>query len=213
MKIGLLHTAASNAPLFEAALRNLGAPEGILRHEVRPDLLAAAQAAGGATQAILLETRRALEALAHGCDGLALTCSTLGEAAEEAEGPFGIPVVGAEAALLREALDGPGPVLILCAAPTTLEPTGARLRALAGAKGVEAPPLRLVEGAWDRFLAGEAETYRAAIRAAVKAGFAEGFASVALAQASMAPAAEGLSHVLTSPEASLREILRRLGYA
>lgn len=213
MRIGILHTAASNVPLFEAAAQVLGLSRAALVHEVRPDLLAAAQKAGYATPAVIAEAARALEALGEGLDGVLLNCSTLGEATEAAEARLGKPVAAAEAALLREALAAPGPVLILCTAPTTLEPTGRRLRALAAALGVAAPPLRLVEGAWARFMAGEAEAHRGAILVAMESARAEGFRSLALAQSSMTPAAAGLApglRPLTPPEAALRAILRRL---
>lgn len=213
MRIGILHTAASNIPLYEAAAQALGLPRAALVHETRPDLLAAAAQAGYATPEVLAEAARALAALGAEVDGVLLNCSTLGEAAGAAEARLGKPVVTAEAALLREALEAPGPVLILCAAPTTLGPTGERLRALAAALGTAPPPLRLIEGAWGRFMAGEAEGYRSLILAALEGARAEGFRSLALVQASMTPAAEGLPpgrRPLTCPEAGVKALLRRL---
>lgn len=211
MRIGLLHTSASNIPLFEAAALRLGLSGSALVHETRPDLLLAAQKAGYAAPWILDQTARALADLGADLDGVLLTCSTFGEAADEAERRLGRPVVSAEAALLRQALAAAGPVLALCAAPSTLEPTGRRLKAMAAEAGRAPPPLRLVEGAWARFLAGEAEGYRTSILAALAAARAEGFVRFALAQASMTPAATpGAAEILTSPEAGLRALLARL---
>ena len=42
MKIACLHTAESNVAVFDAAAMALGIPTGVLHHEVRADLLAAA---------------------------------------------------------------------------------------------------------------------------------------------------------------------------
>lgn len=75
MRIACLHTAASNAAVFDAAC-----PAGVrLTHAVRPDLLAAAEAAGGLTPEIAAATAEALRGLEG--DAVLLTCSTLGPAA------------------------------------------------------------------------------------------------------------------------------------
>ena len=41
MRIACLHTAASNISVFDTAAKVLGIGPGVLRHEVRADLLAA----------------------------------------------------------------------------------------------------------------------------------------------------------------------------
>jgi len=75
MRIACLHTAASNAAVFDAAC-----PAGVtLSHAVRSDLLAAAEVAGGLTTEIALETAAALRRLEG--DRVLLTCSTIGAAA------------------------------------------------------------------------------------------------------------------------------------
>jgi hypothetical protein len=60
MHIACLHTAASNIAVFEAAAHRLGLPPGTLRHEVRPELLEAAQHAGALTPEIVQATCAAL---------------------------------------------------------------------------------------------------------------------------------------------------------
>ena len=76
MRIACLHTAECNVAIFEAAR-----PDGVsLRHAVRPDLLAAAEA-DGLTPDIAAATAEALAALRDGADAVLLTCSTLGPAA------------------------------------------------------------------------------------------------------------------------------------
>jgi hypothetical protein len=177
LTIACLHTAQSNAPLFEAAAQAL--PGGALRltHEVRPDLLREP------TPATLAEAAALLRHLADGADAVLLTCSTIGAAAALVSGAP-CPVLRADAALAEAACRGGGPVHVLYAAPTTRGPTEA-LFTEAAAKTGASLDLRLVEGGWDLFLAGDLPGYHARIAAT-----AEGLPDrVALAQASMAGAA------------------------
>jgi hypothetical protein len=205
--IGLLHTAASNAPLFDAALER---PEVELRHLIRPELLEAAEAAGGLTPAIAERTAAALRDAAQGAGAVLLTCSTLGPVAEEARLP--VPVLRADAALAREAVAGGGRVAVLYAAPTTREATERLF--LAAARGTGATiALRAVAGAWDAFRAGDTARYHALVAEAAEEALASGADRVALAQASMAGAAGRVRGgvPLTSPAAGLRAALAALG--
>jgi len=65
MRIACLHTAASNISVFETAAKALGIGAGVLRHEVRADLLAAAENAGHLSADICASTASALLALAE----------------------------------------------------------------------------------------------------------------------------------------------------
>jgi len=193
MRIACLHTAASNAPIFDAAC-----PAGVeLVHAVRADLLAAAEAAGGLTPEIAAETAAALHALADGADRVLLTCSTLGPAAGQGG------ALRSDAALARAAVAGGGSVEVLCAAPTTLGPTERLFAEAAAATGARIT-LRLVPGAWDLFHAGDLAAYAAAIARDAEASRAD---TVALAQVSMAPAAALTARpVLTCPGEALRAV-------
>jgi hypothetical protein len=193
MRIACLHTAASNFPAFDAALAALGRSDVRLTHALREDLLAAAEAAGTLTPAIADDTAAALRALAAEADAVLLTCSTLGPAIA------GTAALRVDAALAEAAARGPGPVVVLCTAPTTLEPT----RALFAAQGIA--DVRLLPGAWALFRAGDIHGYHRAIADAAFAALAAGAARVALAQASMAGAAAlcPAGTVLTSPGAAL----------
>lgn len=126
-----------------------------------------------------------------------LTCSSLGPAVGLARA--GVPIRRADAALAARVARESGPVLVLCAAPSTLEATGA----LFAAPNVT---LRLVPGAWALFRAGQAAAYHAAIAEAAEAAGG----TVALAQVSMAPAAAlcRRARVLTVPQAALAALLR-----
>ena len=189
MKIACLHTAESNVALFEAAR-----PDGVrLSHAVRPDLLAAAEAEG-LTPAIAAATAEALAGLGAGTDAVLLTCSTLGPAAE-ATG-----ALRADAALAEAATAGGGTVEVVCAAPSTLTVTAELFGAAAEASGARVT-IRLVPGAWPLFHVGNHAAYAALIARDAEASRAD---VVALAQASMAPAAELTARpVLTCPQAAL----------
>lgn len=184
MRIACLHTAAGNAALFEAAADGLGVA---LIHEVRPELLAAAESG----PVPLTETAALLATLAGASDGVLLTCSTCGPAVELAASSK--PVLRADALLARQA--GPGS-LVLYAAPTTEESTRALF---AGAD------VCLVPEAWDEFKAGRFDAYFDTVARAAEAGFAAGWNCIALAQASMAPAAERCRYglPLTVPRVAL----------
>ncbi|WP_439597342.1 hypothetical protein [Falsiroseomonas sp.] len=191
-RIACLHTAASNIALFDAACP----PDVALTHAVRPDLLAEAEAAGGLTPAIAARTAAAIEALATpGIQAVLLTCSTLGPALAQARAS--IPLRRADAALAEAARRSGGRVVALCAVETTLAPTSALF-------GPDCET-RLVPDAWAAFRAGDAAGYARMIAAAADAAFAEGATCVALAQASMAPAAALCRRgtPLTSPAACL----------
>jgi hypothetical protein len=195
VKIACLHTAGSNVAIFEAAC-----PEGVrLSHAVRPDLLAAAEAEG-LTSAIAAATVAALGALARdeGADAVLLTCSTLGPAAEAAG------ALRADAALAEAATVEGGTIEVLCAAPSTLAAT-AELFGLAAERSGARVTVRLVPGAWDLFHSRDLAGYAALIARDAEASRAD---VVALAQASMAPAAALTARpVLTCPQAALAAIV------
>jgi aspartate/glutamate racemase len=182
-------------------------PGVVLRHAVRPDLLAEAETAGGLTAGIVARTEAALRALAERAAAVLLTCSTLGPVVETVD--FPVPVLRADAALARQAVAGGGRVAVLYAAPTTREPT--RLLFEAAARGTGAViVVSPVAGAWEAFRAGETETYLDLIARAAEQAVQEGADRVALAQASMAGAAglvRGAQPPLTSPSAGLRAAL------
>lgn len=150
MRIGCLHTAASNVAVLERAATSF---EGVsLRHIVRPDLLAAAGRAG-LTSAIAAETRFALDELAVDCDAVLLTCSSLGGVVDDVAASA-VPMLRVDRALAERAVADGGRVIVLCAAPSSVEPTGILFRQAAQATGA-AIDMRLVPHAWTDFLAGD----------------------------------------------------------
>ena len=211
-RIALLHTADSNVALFDQAAMasGLGARAQLI-HSVRPDLLAAVQAAGVLTEALAGQTATALHALAEGADAVVLTCSSLGPAVGSL-GPTSVPVIRADAALAEAASRGGGVVAVLYAAPTSREATQ-QLFAHAAETSGAVIDLRWVAGAWDAFLAGDAQAYGALIMDEMGRAEASGANRIALAQASMSIAASAPTKgvpVLTVPNAALEYLAGRL---
>ena len=203
-RIACLHTAESNIHHFDRAAEGLRLD---LRHKVRADLLRVAQSAGTLTPDLVAATAEALLELAGEADLVLLTCSTLGPIADHLDAT--VPIRRADRALAEEAVaeagwKGGGRVAILYTLPTTAQATGALFREVAKGSGIEID-LSLVAGAWDAFKADDQQLYTALIAAAADRAFSDGAAVVALAQASMAPAADlcrgGVA--LASPKASL----------
>lgn len=196
MHIACLHAAESNIASFEAAAAEFGLSVGTLQHEVRPDLLAAAEQAGNLTAAVANETAAVLLALSRNADVVLLTCSTLGPAVDIAAGQTSVPILRADAAVAIEAAKASGLVVVLCAIEAVVEPTQQLFAATA--KGTEArPQARYLPGAWERFKNGDTDSYLRTIASAADAAYREGAALVVLGQASMAGAA---SLVTQGPE-------------
>ncbi len=212
MRIACLHTAESNVAVYDRAAAELGLPPGTLAHTVRPELLIAAEQAGGLNADIASHTAFLLFALCDSADAVLLTCSTLGPVAPAIADTAEVPVIRADEALAERAATDGGRIAVLCAVETTLAPTTALFRE-AAAETAASIDVQLVEGAWALFKAGDAASYLKTIAAAADAAYASGAKVVALAQSSMADAADLVTSgakPLTSPLAALETLRDRL---
>ncbi len=209
MNIGFLHSAESNIQVFNKAALALGRGDLLFAHEVRGDLLAAAERAGGLTDEIIARTAAALQEIRPGADVLVLTCSTLGPAVDALHPPLDIPVLRVDEALAREAVRGGGMVQVLCAAPTTIEPTREIFERHAKTAGARIG-VTIVPGAWPAYKVGDRKRYHQLIAEAADNAYRGGARIVALAQASMAGAARlcNAGTPLTSPLAGLKAAIR-----
>lgn len=203
--LAFLHTAQSNADLFEDLLAGAALTRS---HLVRDDLRQRALVAEGLTPAVQAETEAALRDLAESARVVMLTCSTLGPAADALAG---LPVVRIDRALARAAVKDGGRVGVFCTARSTLEPTRALFAEEAARTGADITLRLVAEDAWADFLDGRTEGYPAAVAAAVDADAAN-FDVVALAQCSMAPARDlcTAAQPLTSPDLGLAAALKLL---
>jgi hypothetical protein len=189
LTIACLHTGPSNAALFDAAAATLPGGALQLTHQCRPEWLRTPDAA------LLEEVAALLRRMAEDADAVLLTCSTIGEAVEHAQDAR-CPVLRADAALAAAAARSGGEVAVLYAAPSTQASTWKLFSEAAARSGADVG-LYAVPGAWPLFQAGRLDEYHAAIAQAARGRRGR----VALAQASMAPAAALLAEAppLTVP--------------
>ncbi|MFF1274143.1 aspartate/glutamate racemase family protein [Streptomyces marokkonensis] len=203
--LALLHTSPVHVPVFDA-LRDETHPGLELRHLVAGDLLERARATGPAAVAVADDVRaRVRDAVDGGARAVLCTCSTIGAVAEAAAAEAGVPVVRVDRPMAGAAVAAGPRVAVLAALDSTLRPTVALVEEEAGRAGRSVRVRTvLVEGAWERFEAGDAAGY--ARRVADAADAVTGADVIVLAQASMAPA-ERLTTarvpVLSSPRLGL----------
>lgn len=203
--LALLHTSPVHGPVFDA-LRDRDHPGLELRHLVRPELLERARREGA--DAVVAEVAGAVGEAAAGARAVLCTCSTIGGAAEAAGARAGVPVLRVDRPMAAAAARY-GRVVVVAAVASTLAPTADLIRDEARAAGSGAPRVRtvLVEGAWERFEAGDRDGYLDAVARAVTALNEADADAVVLAQASMADAAARATTplpVLSSPALGLR---------
>jgi hypothetical protein len=113
--------------------------------------------------------------------------------------------------MAERAVEIGGRIVVVAAVESTLGPTRDLLESVAAARGSDVPiEVRLIDGAWERFEAGDREGYVAAIAGALP-GLAADAGVIVLAQASMAPAAEMVDvgvPVLSSPRLAVEALAR-----
>ncbi|MGI9372684.1 MAG: Asp/Glu racemase, partial [Hyphomicrobiales bacterium] len=200
-----LHPAKVNDDLFKSMAADVAVGD---THVLRDDLLKRAMDAGVFTPELQEETERALLELVDKADAVLLTCSTLGPAADALNMPS---VLRVDRALAKQAVADGGDVAVLVAVETTIGPTRELFEEEAVKTGATIRMV-MVEGAWEKFLAGDMQAYAQAI---ADCASTRPEPVVALAQASMAPATELVEEklVLASPRAGLDAVLDYLGEA
>ncbi|MHC0430370.1 aspartate/glutamate racemase family protein [Streptomyces sp. O3] len=209
--LALLHTSPVHIPVFDG-LRDQDHPGLELRHLVRAELLARARTDG--PEAVADDVRAALaEAAAQEAAAVLCTCSTIGGVAEAQAAAVGVPVLRVDRPMAAAAVAAGPRVMVLATVHSTLGPTVALVED--EARRADRPvDVRtwVVEGAWERFDAGDREGCAALIADAVAA--VRDADVVVLAQASMAAAADraatGLP-VLSSPRPGLAAAARQCG--
>ncbi|MCX5446313.1 aspartate/glutamate racemase family protein [Streptomyces libani] len=201
--LALLHTSPVHVPVFDA-LRDAEAPGLAVHHLVRPELLDRARAQG--PDAVSADVSAVLsEAAGHGARAVLCTCSTIGSVAEAAGAALGLPVLRVDRPMAAAAVAAGPRIAVLAALESTLAPTEDLIVQEAQRAGREVRVRTvLVPDAWERFESGDTEGYLSAIAAAARE--VRDADAIVLAQASMAPAAEGLDGgvpVLSSPRLGL----------
>jgi len=208
--INCLHTGRGNIALFDAAAR-AAEPGLVLHHHVRADLLAEAETAGGLIPAIAAKTQDALRTLIPGADAVILNCTTLGPAVAPLQHDARVPLLRSDAPLAAQAMREGRNVVVLCTVPATLASTQQLFTD--AAKGTRARfEIRLLAEAWPLFQGGDTDGYYRRIAQAADLAFTQGADLVALAQASMAPAADLVQRgrPLTVPATCLAAVVEAL---
>lgn len=199
--LALLHTSPTHVPVFDA-LRDEDHPGLELRHFVDEELLERAGREG--PEAVAADVRAVLEEFAAGgARAVLCTCSTIGAVAEAAEA--GVPVLRVDRPMAAAAVAVGPRVVVVATVESTFGPTVALVEEEARRAG-RAVTVRtlLVEGAWERFEAGDGESYAQLISATVDT--VTDADAIILAQASMTPAQRLTSTtvpVLSSPRPGL----------
>lgn len=162
MKIACLHASESNIAVFEQSLPPRAAGKMSLFHQVEAQLLAAAEQAGAVTPELLDKTRQVIARLCQQADAVIVTCTTLGIAAADAA-LFSKPVLRIDAALADSASVASSKLMVLCAAPTTMDST----RQLFQQRQTASQQLIIecVPDAWPLFHAGDTDAYHRHIAA------------------------------------------------
>ncbi|WP_385626028.1 arylsulfatase (plasmid) [Streptomyces sp. P8-A8] len=182
MTLALLHTSPVHIPVFDA-LRDAGHPGLALRHLVHEDLLVRAREAG--PEAVAGDVRALLAgAVADGARAVLCTCSTIGAVAEAESVTLGVPVLRVDRPMAADAA-ARDRVVVLASITGTLAPTLALLAEEAGDRAVDVRTV-VVDGAWERFEAGDRDGYLDLVAAAADA--VTDCDVIVLAQASMADA-------------------------
>ncbi|MCX5504774.1 arylsulfatase [Streptomyces sp. NBC_00053] len=182
MTLALLHTSPVHIPVFDA-LRDAGHPGLALRHLVHEDLLVRAREAG--PEAVAGDVRALLAgAVADGARAMLCTCSTIGAVAEAESVTLGVPVLRVDRPMVAAAA-ARDRVVVLASITGTLAPTLALLAEEAGDRAVDVRTV-VVDGAWERFEAGDRDGYLDLVAAAADA--VTDCDVIVLAQASMADA-------------------------
>lgn len=209
--LALLHTSPVHVPVFEG-LRDEEHPGVELRHLVHEDLLARARVEG--PDAVAGDVEELLvRAVAEGASLVLCTCSTIGSVTEARAAAVGVPLVRVDRPMAAAAVAAGRSVAVVATLHSTLGPTRALVEEEAARAGRPVDVMTvLVEGAWERFEAGDREGHVRLITDAVDA--LDGVDSVVLAQASMAEAADRATlpvPVVSSPRVGLREAVLRCG--
>jgi len=225
VRAGLLHTVPALAGSFHASI-TAAAPGIELVHLADPWLLQTAIDVA-VTPEVTARVREHVDYLiAEGAQAVLVTCSSIGNAVDEAAEAAAVPVLRVDAPMAADAVaaaaaagkaaDRPGRIAVLATLQATLGPTGQLIqRSVDAAQADVAVTATVVAGAIAARDAGDQAGHDRLIAEAVQAA-ASGSDVVVLAQASMAQAVSGQSFavpVMTSPERGVAALLAALGVA
>jgi hypothetical protein len=209
--IGFLHTSPVHVPTFRALVDEL-LPGAEVIDVVDEVLLAQARQLGTRDVRVIGGVADRIAQLVA-TDAVVCTCSTIGGIAELVGHESDTNVVRVDRAMAERAVElavgGAGRIAVVAAIESTLEPTRALLDEVMLTTGASVDvELSIVDGAWNRFEAGDHEGYLDAVAEALPS-VAANVDVVVLAQASMAPAVGRVdlaAPVLSSPRLAIEAL-------
>lgn len=191
--LALIHTSATLVPVF-ARLCETNLPDVDTFNIVDDSLVRQIGVRGGITPDISARVSAYVQsAAAGGADHILVTCSSIGPAVEAAAREVAVPVLRVDQPMADAAVQAGNRIGVIATLPTTLHPTSdlVRRRAAAAGRNVELTS-RLVEGAFDALMDGDAPTHDALVAAALR-DLATKVDVILLAQASMARVVDALA--------------------
>lgn len=191
--LALIHTSATLVPVFQQ-LTKAKLPNVDTFNIVDDSLVRQIGAKGGITPDISARVAAYINSAASGgADYILVTCSSIGPAVEAAASSVKVPVLRVDQPMTDAAVQAGKRIGVIATLPTTLNPTSdlVRRRAAAAGKQIELTP-RLVEGAFEALMGGDAAKHDALVGAALKelSGQVD---VILLAQASMARVVDTLA--------------------
>jgi Asp/Glu/hydantoin racemase len=217
--LALIHTSATLVPVFQQ-LCKAQLPNVDTFNIVDDSLVRAIGAKGSLTADIARRVGAYINsAEAGGADVVLVTCSSIGPAVE-ATAPFSaVPVLRVDQPMADEAVKIGRRIGVIATLPTTLNPTSdlVRRRAAAAGRQIELEA-RLVEGAFEALMAGDAAKHDTLVASALRE-LVSRVDVVVLAQASMARVVDTLSAedrripILASPPLAIAHLAKTLGSA
>ena len=196
--LALIHTSATLVPVFQQLCKT-HLPNADTFNIVDDSLVRAIGAKGSLTADIARRVEAYItSAEAGGADHILVTCSSIGPAVE-ASAPFcAVPVLRVDQPMADAAVAAGKRIGVIATLPTTLNPTSdlVRRRAAVAGKTIELTA-RLVSGAFEALMSGDAATHDTLVAAALRE-LSTQVDVILLAQASMARVVDAL------PEADKR---------
>lgn len=209
--IAFLHTSALCVKNFDAIMAEL-APELSVKHEVRPHFLSRAHA-NGIDRVLEGDVTAAIEALSQKSKVVVVTCSYIGQVAENIGMLNGSHIESIDRAMADFAVERANNILVLTALQSTLKPTRELLKSSMNHFGVKPTvTLQYVDDAWEHFLSGNEKGYYEDI-AKVLREKEQDYDLIMLAQSSMAGVVDGVElsiPVISSPRIGVERAIQFL---
>jgi Asp/Glu/hydantoin racemase len=191
--LALIHTSATLVPVFQQ-LTKAKLPDVDTFNIVDDSLVRQIGVRGGITPDIAARVAAYIgSAASGGADFILVTCSSIGPAVEAAAPTVKVPVLRVDQPMTDAAVRAGQRIGVIATLPTTLNPTAdlVRRRAAAAGKPVELTS-RLVDGAFEALMAGDAAKHDALVGTALKE-LSTQVDVILLAQASMARVVDTLA--------------------